>query len=277
MSEAGLRSTIVLNPAQIAVLEWIKNGCPAGVYPEDNYSHRISARALQSRGLVQVSGHGQRWRAWLTDRGKAWPAATAEDEEVRKRQEQAKQRDLSAHEPGSGPKVTVHAEPDARAGATVKAMRKISKPKPAKPRKIPVKQVSKQETYMKYKVVVTRVQVAERWVRATDEEHAAQKVQEEFDRPYGYFGAWKTTASEVEVIEAEQTTVIRPNLLSETGPMLLSLKDAGAALGIPYSAVYELTNKGELEHTRIGSRKYVSRESLMDFIKQNTHRGYYAG
>ncbi|WP_336992471.1 helix-turn-helix domain-containing protein [Leucobacter sp. VD1] len=130
---------------------------------------------------------------------------------------------------------------------------------------------------MKYKVVVTRVQVAERWVRATDEEHASQKVQEEFDRPYGYFGAWKTTASEVEVVEAEQTTVIRPNLLSETGPMLLSLKDAGAALGIPYSAVYELTNKGELEHTRIGSRKYVSRESLMDFIKQNTHRGYYAG
>jgi excisionase family DNA binding protein len=59
--------------------------------------------------------------------------------------------------------------------------------------------------------------------------------------------------------------------------MLLSLKDAGAALGIPYSAVYELTNKGELEHTRIGSRKYVSRESLMDFIKQNTYRGYYAG
>ncbi len=58
MNEAGPRSTIILNPAQIAVLEWIKNGCPAGAYPEDNYSHRISARALQSRGLVQVSGHG---------------------------------------------------------------------------------------------------------------------------------------------------------------------------------------------------------------------------
>lgn len=43
------------------------------------------------------------------------------------------------------------------------------------------------------------------------------------------------------------------------------------------STVYELTNKGELEHTRIGSRKYVSRQSIMAFIKQNTHRGYYAG
>lgn len=80
-------------------------------------------------------------------------------------------------------------------------------------------------------------------------------------------------ASEVEVVEAEQTTVIRPNLLSESGPMLLSLKDAGKALGIPYSAVYELTNRGDIEHTKIGSRKYISRESLMAFIKENTHRG----
>ena len=28
--------------------------------------------------------------------------------------------------------------------------------------------------------------------------------------------------------------------------MLLSLKDAGKALGIPYSAVYELTNRGDI-------------------------------
>lgn len=276
MSEAE-RSTITLNAVQIAVLGWIKDGCPDGVYADDSYSHRVSARALQRRGLIHISGRGARWHATLTERGKAWPAATPEDTEARKRQEHAKRHQRDLGRPGTDPQITLHAEPDARAGATVKAMRKISKPKPAKPRKIAVRQVSKQEAYMKYKVVVTRVQVAERWVRATDEEHAAQKVQEEFDRPYGYFGAWKTTASEVEVVEAEQTTVIRPNLLSETGPMLLSLKDAGAALGIPYSAVYELTNKGELEHTRIGSRKYVSRESLMDFIKQNTHRGYYAG
>lgn len=274
MNDPEARSMIVLNAAQIAVLEWIKAGSPDEVYPDGDFGHRISARALQSRGLLQVSGHGAQWRAQLTDRGKAWPTAVPADIEARRLQTQAKSRGPAAR---AETQVTLHAEPDERAGATVKAMRRISKPKLAKPRKIPTRQVSKQETYMKYKVVVTRVQVAERWVRVTDEEHAAQKVQEEFERPYGYFGAWKTTASEVEAVEAEQTTVIRPNLLSETGRMLLSLKDAGAALGIPYSAVYELTNKGELEHTRIGSRKYVSRESLMDFIKQNTHRGSYAG
>jgi hypothetical protein len=67
---------------------------------------------------------------------------------------------------------------------------------------------------MRYKVVVTRVQVAERFVRATSEQDATEKVQAEFDRPYGYFGSWKTTTSEIEVVEAEQTTVIGPTQLS---------------------------------------------------------------
>jgi hypothetical protein len=63
-------------------------------------------------------------------------------------------------------------------------------------------------------------------VRAPSEEEAAAKVQEEFDRPYGYFGSWKTTNSVIDVIEAEQTTVIWPTHLSSIGPLLLSLKDA---------------------------------------------------
>lgn len=83
---------------------------------------------------------------------------------------------------------------------------------------------------MPYKVVVTRVQVAERFVRATSEEDAAEKVQAEFDRPYGYFGSWKTTASDIDVVEAEQTTVIGPTHLSKEGPMLLGLKDAARRL-----------------------------------------------
>lgn len=128
---------------------------------------------------------------------------------------------------------------------------------------------------MRYKVVVTRVQVAERFVRATTEDDAAAKVQAEFDRPYGYFGSWKTTASEIDVVEAEQTTVIGPSHLSADGPMLLSLKDAAKALGISYSTLYQMTSQGDIEWVALGSRKYVSREALMDFIKANTHRGYY--
>ncbi|WP_426624286.1 helix-turn-helix domain-containing protein [Leifsonia sp. McL0607] len=262
MTELPERSLIKLNPAQIAVLEWIKDGCPPGVYPDNDFAHRITARALANRALVRVAGHGASWRAEPMERGRVWPEPTEHDK-----------RPTPLNQPPETPTaVTVD---DEHIGATARAMRRVRAKRTVSPAtKRPVKQVQKQETYMRYKVMVTRVQVAERWVRATDEEDAARKVQEEFDRPFGYFGSWKTTASEVEVVEAEQTKVIRPHPLSDSGPILLSLKDAGTALGIPYSAVYELTNRGDIEHTKIGSRKYISRDSLMAFIKENTHRGY---
>ena len=67
-----------LNAAQVQVLAWIRDGCPDGVYP-DGYSHRLSARALASRGLVKISGHGDLWRAELTDKGRGWTPPTAQD------------------------------------------------------------------------------------------------------------------------------------------------------------------------------------------------------
>lgn len=128
---------------------------------------------------------------------------------------------------------------------------------------------------MKFTVMVTRVQVAERSVHATDEESAARKVQEEFDRPYGYFGSWKTVSSEVEVTERESVLSNAPSSLSSSGSLLLTLKDAGTALGISYSTINEVVNRGDLEHVVVGSRKYVAREALLQFIEDNTHRGYH--
>lgn len=263
---ADRRSTIHLNDKQQAVLAWIVQGCPPGVYPEDRYSHRVTARALKNRGLVELSGHGEAWRAVPTERGRVWPQATEEDERERRRLEELP-HGITAYK----------GDLAVQSGALGRALRRMPRKDPSRSKKLPLKQVSKQETYMRYKVVVTRVQVAEKWVRATDEEDAARKVQEEFAKPYSYFGNWETKASEVEIVEAEQTTVIHPSKLSESGPMLLSLKDAAAALGIPYSALYELTNRGDIEHTKMGSRKYIQRESLMNFIATNTHRGYYPG
>lgn len=264
--ESEGRSTIRLNATQQAILRWIVAGCPPGAYPEDEYSHRVSARALKSRGLIEISGHGKSWRAVPTERGRRWPEATDEDRRERERQARAAPNVMA--EQG-----TVRVE----SGALNRALKRIPRKDATAKRPLPIKKVNKQETYMRYKVVVTRVQVAEKWVRATDEEDAARKVQEEFAKPYSYFGNWETKASEVEIIEAEQTTVIHPSKLSESGPMLLSLKDAAAALGIPYSALYELTNRGDIEYTKMGSRKYIQRESLMNFIATNTHRGYYPG
>lgn len=165
------RSTIKLNPTQVAVLEWIQSGCPDGIYPNDSYTHRIAARALASRGLVRISGHGASWRAEPTERGRVWPEPTEEDE--------APERSTRA------PKhPAVVAADEEHVAATVRAMRRVQRTGSGRSSKKPrTRQVQKQETYMRYKVVVTRVQVAERWVRATDEEDAAKKVQEEFSRP----------------------------------------------------------------------------------------------
>ena len=85
----------------------------------------------------------------------------------------------------------------------------------------------------------------------------------------------KTANSEIDVIEGGQTTVIGPTHLSNTGPLLLSVKDAAKARGISYSTLYQMLGQGDIEWVAIGSRKFVPRENLMDFIKANTHRGYY--
>lgn len=60
-----------LNDKQIRVLRWIERGCPDGEYADDNYGHRITAKALASRGLVKIEGRGKTWRAILTAAGSA--------------------------------------------------------------------------------------------------------------------------------------------------------------------------------------------------------------
>ena len=44
----------------------------------------------------------------------------------------------------------------------------------------------------------------------------------------------------------------------------------------PSAGNYVIVNtQGDIEWVTIGSRKYISRESLMDFIKANSHKWYY--
>lgn len=79
-------STIALNLRQIEILDWIKNGCPDGVYGMEDTSYRISARVLANKGLVKIAGRGPAWTAVVTARGSVWPGATQEDERVRDRE-----------------------------------------------------------------------------------------------------------------------------------------------------------------------------------------------
>lgn len=265
-----------LTELQIEVLEWVKAGQPPDTFADDeDLRYRGHARRLDKLGLVKVSGSGDSWRVELTDLGERWPAIpgfgkseTRTHSKTKKRSGMPKANIGNVQSDRESP-----APPVDGAVRYSRRVRNAAKKRENKPLK--VKRVQTEETFMRYRVQVTRVQVAERWVRAADEEDAAKKVQEEFNKPYGYYGSWKTTASEVEVVEAEQTTVIKPNVLADNGPLLLSLKQAGEALGLSYSMVYELVNQGELEHVQVASRKYVSRETLKEFIKDNTYRGYH--
>lgn len=64
------RNPASLNAKQIGVLEWIRDGCQGEV--DDEYSRRITARALHRRRLVTVRGHGAEWTASITKAGSAW-------------------------------------------------------------------------------------------------------------------------------------------------------------------------------------------------------------
>ncbi|CDQ45692.1 hypothetical protein [Mycolicibacterium neoaurum] len=59
-----------VNDRQLEVLQWIADGCPAGKWPEGNFSHKTSASALKARGLVTIKGHARTWSAAVTEAGK---------------------------------------------------------------------------------------------------------------------------------------------------------------------------------------------------------------
>lgn len=62
-----------LNEVQLAVLQWVANDRPVGIYNE-GFAHRITARALERRGLVKVRGHGESWTAAITEEGQFYLA-----------------------------------------------------------------------------------------------------------------------------------------------------------------------------------------------------------
>lgn len=126
---------------------------------------------------------------------------------------------------------------------------------------------------MRYRVLVTKVEVAEQWVRATDEEAAVHKVRSELGNAWAYAGRWEVKSREIEVLEAQSEGLsVEPRAQATNGPMLLKLKDAASELGISYGTLHALMKDGGIEYTRVGSGKYISRASLTAFIEANTHR-----
>lgn len=126
---------------------------------------------------------------------------------------------------------------------------------------------------MRYRIRITRVEVAERRVLAKDEDHAMEKIRAELDKPYGLLGQWQTASTEAEIVAVEPRDGLTPTIPGE-GPLLMSIKDTASHLGIPYGRVYELVNTGEIDHVRVGRRAYISRDAVTKFIETNTRSGH---
>ena len=56
--------------------------------------------------------------------------------------------------------------------------------------------------------------------------------------------------------------------------MLISLADAARATGISYSQLGQIAASGSIEQVKVGSRRYLKRTSLLDFIERNSYRGW---
>jgi hypothetical protein len=118
--------------------------------------------------------------------------------------------------------------------------------------------------HMRYRIRLTRVQVAERSVLAKGEEHAMEKVRTELDQPHGFFGRWQTTATEAEIIAVEPREGATPTVPGE-GPLLMSIKTAAGHLGIPSGRLYRTGQQGG-DRARQGGSAHVHQPCVADEV-----------
>lgn len=69
IAEKAVMASPGLNTTQLEVLKWMNDGCPSDVYSD--YSHRVTARALERRGFVEIADRGAAWTASVTPSGRA--------------------------------------------------------------------------------------------------------------------------------------------------------------------------------------------------------------
>jgi excisionase family DNA binding protein len=259
-----------LSRRQFEVLRWIADGCPEGAWPDQ--SHKISARALESRHLAHIRRKGKVWHAVLSDDGQYYlehgrypeppPAPQAEPG-----------HSLTASRPTATEALVSARRAIRRASADQE--RRSLRAAHARASKQAVRPSLLKDIPMRYKIVVSRVQTAERHVRAVSEEDAIRKVQEELERPYGFLNGWTTVGTDMDIVAIESPLGDGvPAQINQDGSFLLSVKAAAKHLGISAGMLYELINRGEIAHVMIGSRRYISRDQMSAFIESNTHTGY---
>lgn len=245
-----------LSDRQVNVLQWIADGCPDREWPDE--SHKLSARALESRGLARVRRKDKHWHAVLTGDGQHYLDYGRYPEPQQPEPVPAPRLVEAGHSPGrdaiAAARRAVRIATSSQERSSLSAARARVARQAAHPSLL-------KDIPMRYKIIVSRVQTAERHVRAISEEEAIRKVQEELERPYGFLGGWTTIGTDMDIVSIESVLHDQvPAQVSSEGSFLLSVKAASRHLGLGTWVVYGLMNRGEIAHVMIGSRRYISRD-----------------
>lgn len=237
-----------LTPLQIEVLEWVKAGQPSGVFGDNgDLTYRAHARWLEKYGLVSISGSGDTWRVKLTAKGRKWPEVPATVRyAVKGGGRQRKPSSATSSSSSGGKSASNRSAIRPASGSAVDA---------------------------RYHVQVTRVQVADKWVEVGSEAEAIQRVLGEFSNADGHQRKWNTISTDAEVLEVAQLEQNKSVKAEDDKPLLLSLDGAARTLGVPREVIDELVCTGEMEWIQVASSKFISRETLNKFVKENSRRG----
>jgi len=120
---------------------------------------------------------------------------------------------------------------------------------------------------MQYKFRITRVEQAERWITATDEEAAAAKLRIELAQPYSFFGAWRTVDTQLEIIASKKPNDARQNWAAADAALLLSIAEAAEKLGVPVTTMRKMVANDEIPSREIGKRRFIYRDDLQKFAE----------
>ena len=80
-------------------------------------------------------------------------------------------------------------------------------------------------------------------------------------------GVERALAAYVHEHVASSTGRVQPS--SPLEPLAYSVKDAAAAVGVSRGMLYELIASGQLPSTKLGSRRLIRREALVELLAKN--------